>query len=237
MKSNSDIVVTPWPHDAKLEKRRRLAGARLAWVCEWNLGVAEIEEAAFFRRTATQDELWIVAGLDLVLGNPAGRPIAFADVGLSTVCNIGLAVAAPKVMTPPAACARLLEALIRARVGFAWPGTFIAAGIVAKPVFNNLTRRIERELDENARKAQHKETEIIEAARKLGLAPRPAGADPDAWQATCPETNHFLEINAATNFFWCGWCKRKGSLKELQAFAKERRRWKTGQSGAGLGKV
>ena len=68
-----------------------------------------------------------------------------------------------------------------------------------------------------------KETEIILVARELELNPQPTGTGPDYWQATCPMTNHPLYINAAENEFGCGWCKRKGGIKELRAFVKERR--------------
>jgi hypothetical protein len=71
-------------------------------------------------------------------------------------------------------------------------------------------------LDDNSRKARKAETEIIKVARELGLFPKPTGEGPNSWYAACPGRNHVLFISGAANSFGCGWCKRKGAIKNSE---------------------
>jgi hypothetical protein len=96
-------------------------------------------------------------------------------------------------------------------------------GLVPEGWFGHLVARLENEWEENRQKAEKRETEIIKVARELGLSPEPTSTGPDYWQATCPEKNHPLYINAAADSFGCGWCRRKGGVEELRALVKERK--------------
>lgn len=121
------------------------------------------------------------------------------------------------------ACLGLLDRFFRARVNYYWPGELISPGIINGPANNALIWNIEHEMEENARKTRESETEIVRVAREMGLSPQPSGTGPGHWMARCPESNHHLYINAETNSFGCGWCKRKGSVEELRAFVVERK--------------
>jgi hypothetical protein len=123
-----------------------------------------------------------------------------------------------------ASCLSLLGRLFWARVGFYWPERFIAGALVEKTRYQQVVKGLKRELDRNEQEAGARETEIIRAARELGLFPRPSGTGPDHWFANCPGRNHPLYITATPNSFGCGWCKRKGGVDELRAFVKERSR-------------
>lgn len=194
--------------------------------------VDTVTEAAFLRRTADSDELWVTMDLGvytirrLAEGRLSPRDL---EAGLP---RTGRVFAIPRKDDPRAACLVLLGYLVRTRVGHYWPGRFIAGGIVGKAAFKGLVERIEHELDENARKAREVETEIILAARELKLNPEPTGKGSSSWRARCPETNHPLYIDAATNSFGCGWCKRKGGPEELRAFVKERAEWRRSKQGS-----
>jgi hypothetical protein len=221
MNEYKDTLADPW-----LKKAGKTASlpADVLFACAYklNIGPDIIEEASFFRRIETTDELWIVAGSAL----PSIRGITAENASLQDVersANFGIwcAFAVPKKNEKLSACLNLLDHFFHARVGFYWPGTFVAAGIVDELAFKTLVGRIERELEENTEKARQRETEIIKAARELGLSPQPTGTGPYFWQARCPGTNHPLYINAAENSFGCGWCKRKGAVEELRAFVKE----------------
>lgn len=196
----SDVIYAdPWLKEAK-EDAHMPGYARFVCSYEVDVVVDQVEERAFFRRTGRADELWIGAGRSRI-----GRVYAISRKG--------------KELT---ACLRLLDLYFRVTIRFQRPSDFIAAGIVDASAYKGLVGQIEREMEENARKARGAETEIIKAARELGLYPRPTGTGPTFWQAWCPGTNHHLYINAAENAFGCGWCKRKGGIEELRAFVKER---------------
>jgi len=223
MNESKEIFADPW-----LKKATDTANLPedLVFVCAYDLDIGPdfIEEAAFFRRTETADELWIAAGYVV----PMVRAIADGtappgDLNVRKLKGIGCAFAVEKGGEERVSCLNLLEHLFRARLGFNWPKGFLDPGMIGESDFNRVVRKIERELEENARQAREAETEIIEVARELGLCPQPAGTGPSFWFARCPERNHPLFIDAAENEFGCGWCKRKGGVEELRAFVKERK--------------
>jgi len=214
------IFADPWLK--KSEKTTSLPNdARFACSYELNLVVERFDEAAFFRRTETTDELWIGAG-GIADGTSSAKNFEGAKLSY-----IGCVFAVPRKGEEVTACLKLMELFFRARHGFEWPSKFVVPGIVDKSAFDSLIGRIENELEENRQKAASAETDIIKVARKLGLSPKPTGEGPSHWYARCPETNHILFIDAAENSFGCGWCKRKGTVQELRAFVKERKDGRT----------
>jgi hypothetical protein len=70
--------------------------------------------------------------------------------------------------------------------------------------------------------AKHADAPIVVAARELGLDPSPSGTGPWSWNARCPGTRHSLMVQAKSGDFGCGWCKKRGGVAELRAFAAER---------------
>ncbi len=196
------------------------------FACAYDLHIVVdvIEEAAFFRRTETSDELWIASSAEyddsIVQAIVEGKGAPKALVG-KDVLSIGRVFAAEKTGEESSSCLALLERLFRVRVGFCWPQGFLAAGIISESAYNNLVKRIDHELEEHSQKARANETEIIRVARELGLDPQPTGTDPTHWWAQCPARVGHLYIEAAMNYWWCGWCQRSGSMEELRAFVKE----------------
>jgi len=220
--NRSDIIYAdPWLRKGR--KDTRLPGdARLACAYELYLVVDWFDEAAFFRRTEKTDELWIGFGDSSPERSDAAGGKAFAgDFEAENLSDIGCVYTVRRKGDERAVCLRLLERLFRARVGFAWPDRYVAPGIVDRSGFENLVGQIEKELKVNREKARSRETEIVRVARKLGLFPQPTGTGPSLWQARCPGTGHPLYINAAVNEFGCGWCRRKGGVKDLRAFVNE----------------
>jgi hypothetical protein len=74
------------------------------------------------------------------------------------------------------------------------------------------------------KKQRQHEASIITLARELGLNPRPAGHNDNAWLANCPRTNHWLMISVEQNEFGCGYCRQKGGPAELRSFYEARYR-------------
>src|SRR5262249_8973578 len=127
----------------------------------------------------------------------------------------------------------LLEALFRSRVGYMWTTGIAREGLVSRAELQGLLAKIEKKLADNREAALRggADAEIVVVARDLGLAPEPAGTGEHHGQARCPETNHFLLVQSASNAFGCGYCRRKGDPAQLREFARERREWR--QSGSG----
>jgi hypothetical protein len=210
----------------KQSKGSRKLPKNLRFVCafELDIGIDRIDQAAFLRKTAERDELWITEadGL-LMLADITDEYVAREYDGRIVDYGSGCVFAASPIDDELSASLNLLDHLFRAWVGFYWPTKLLAAGIVKEADFNKLVAQIDGELKDNEEKARHNETEIIRVARELGLNPQPTGTRPTYWQASCPHTNHPLYIDSAKNSFGCGWCRRKGGAEELRAFVKERR--------------
>lgn len=164
---------------------------------EYFMIVQEFEVSVYLHRTGDTDELWI------------SEDYAHHKEPLFTV---------PRKNSVHSAGKRLFDLYIRGSVGHRWPSRFIDAGIINEDAFDNIVGNIKEELDQNVKSAEKNETEIIKVARELKLNPTPTGTGPAHWRANCPGTGHHLLIQAETNSFGCGYCKRKGNSDELQTF-------------------
>lgn len=124
------------------------------------------------------------------------------------------------------AAARLLDAHVSSRVRDECPVSPYQSGLLVSGELQNIVTAIAGELKRNreqAEEAQRRyEAPIIKMAKELGLNPRPAGHNHNAWMANCPRTNHWLMISAGQNEFGCGYCRRKGGPAELRAFYETR---------------
>lgn len=181
-----------------------------------------VMEAAFVRRTGDRDELWLAIEPASGSFDHLAASKAKIEIERSQVLSLGCAVVARRASSTESASKKLLDTLFRARVGFAWPRKPLLEGTIDEHGFWGLVGAIEAELENNARQARRDESEIVAAARELGLHPEPTGTGPHHWQARCPGTNHGLMIQSATNEFGCGYCRRKGGPAELQEFVEER---------------
>jgi len=176
-------------------------GAHLICAYHVHIGIDSFEEPACIWRINGTDELWISD--------------YFGRHGIAFVIRCKGSI--------ESACPRLLDILVRSRVGFYWPTRFVTSGLLDEEAFNDLVKRIENELDENAEHARKNKPEIAYVAEELGLYTRPTGTSEEHWKATCPETNHSLELQASNNLFFCGYCNRSGGIDDLKKFVKERR--------------
>ena len=190
-----------------------------------NMGVDIFVEAAFFRRTGTGDELWILEdfGPELIREIAGKTGPERERVKHTRPLYAGCAFAVPKRGKESRACGDLLGRLFFSRVGHYWPEGFLVAGIIDEATYCKVRGEVDREVDENTRQAREGRAEIIQVARELGLSPRPTGKDPDFWWANCPAKSHPLEIKASANEFFCGYCGRKGSMEELRMLVRERK--------------
>ncbi len=102
-------------------------------------------------------------------------------------------------------------------------GEFCSAGMIDEPQFAVILSAYlfdrERTLEANS---QHANARIVVAAAELGLDPAPDAEQKGFWRARCPGTKHRLLLNIERNEYWCGYCKRNGSVSSLEAFAGER---------------
>jgi len=198
--------------------------AVFACAYDLNMVVDTFVEAVFFRRTAEYDELWILEDSDpelvkLIVGKTGPE---LDCVPHNRKLYAGCAYIVPARDTEARSCEALLGRLFFGRVGHYWPEGFLLAGIIDEATYYRVKGEVERELDENTRRDRETETEIIALARELGLSPRPTGNNPGYWNAGCPGKSHHLLIKADVNEFFCGYCRRKGSIEELRMFVSER---------------
>lgn len=172
-----------------------LVCAYLLWV-----GIDHIDEEAWFVRSAGVDTLWLRNEYQ------QNRPLS-----------------APSADAPEVAARRLFEEAIRGSWGFQCPTQLVRPGLLSEEDLKEILASIHADLERRAEEARSRESDIVRAARELGLGPEPTGTGPVHWQACCPGTSHPLFIQAETGSFGCGWCKRKGGEAELRAFVAERR--------------
>ena len=222
MHKHQIINPDPWLKNVTVEAQ---IPSDATFLCAYgvHVGVDTIDEAAFIRRTADTDELWLAIEPDPEILDSLADGAVSIEIDLSDAMQLGCAVVALKSSNQARAARALLNAHFRARVGFGWPTYVIHGGAISKRAFRTLIRGIKLELDDNARRASHDEAEILIAARELGLNPQVTGTGPHHWRASCPGTNHGLHIQSEANEFGCGYCRRKGGPEELRLFVAQRR--------------
>lgn len=203
--------------------------ADACFACAYGLWVQvdSFVEAAYFRRTEVEDELWVGTTKVLLTGNYDLETVSAEDFSPDKLVNVQRVCCLPKQGDQFAACLSLLGSHFRAEIGFAWPEEFLVAGIIDQGSFDSLVAEIKQELEENERQARLlTDAPILAAARDLGLPPQPTGRSSTGWYMSCPGRNHVLLLDAESNTFTCPRCKRKGGIEELKAFVQERKsRW------------
>lgn len=208
------LELDPW------SKTTRAMPDGATFVCAYDLNYCafdSISEAAFLVR-GKRNEMWLTYPSHHELKDLRRKRIPAQLNGI-------LVAAMPLTIEPTAAAQNLMEALVEARALYASPDAFLLPGLLDKKSFALIMDSVEQERSAHQQEAVHfAETPIVIAARECGLNPNPSGTSGTAWLAQCPGTNHFLMIGAAAGEFGCGWCKRRGGIDELRAFAAERRR-------------
>jgi hypothetical protein len=173
------------------------------WDCDTGIDTVQI----LFYLIRTKDLDW----LEEVLKYPN------SIIGQHCVMSI------PRRGSKPEAAARFLDAHVRSRVHYECPVPPYQSGLLTSGELESIVGAITEELTRNSRVATEEqcrhEATIIKMARELGLDPRPAGHNDNAWMASCPQSrNHWITISPERNEFGCGYCRRKGGPQELRAF-------------------
>lgn len=119
----------------------------------------------------------------------------------------------------------LARTLVRARWPFEVAGPLLESGLITGTVWQRELDVFDAMHDASARDAQqaHEETPspLIACAKSLRLNPQPSGEAPHQWTASCPRGNHPIFISTRSETFGCPWCRRKGGVEVLTAFAAE----------------
>jgi hypothetical protein len=221
---NADLntEVARWPHSGDYPFG---LPAGCEFVCSYtdDFGIETIDQAVAFKRAKEGDELWIVSGISSLTSKKLAQGMTPRDIPLEGVATWGVTVSRNQHGTILCASVEMLEILIRSSVGYSWPKQYMDGGLVGGEEFAALLSRLEAELDGNAEAAQRGSSSIVTTAQALHLHPRPSGTSPNAWIASCPQTNHPIHIDAQANVFGCGWCKRKGGPHELEQFVADRK--------------
>ena len=200
------------------------SGLKLVCAYELHLGVDSVAEALFYRVYNNQHQLWAVAVYSDKMLNAVHLKQPNRIPGGLTL-HSGLVVSFSDSPTSSPQLLELLEFLVVSRGGYGWPSSFLKRGLLCRKDFDNKINKIEMELNQ-IREQTFGEgigNPLIEKARKLRLNPEPCGTASHQWKARCPETHHYLYISTDSNTFGCGYCKRKGGLKELVNFVSERK--------------
>ena len=189
------------------------------------------DQIIWFNRTKERDELWVFTDFctNVRAHLEARKPIDRADALLAFGQKVAPTISVPRSGSFDESLLGLLSAF------FSTPAGAVAGieRITATAYINKAHVRLilgcidgyrERERlqsEEYSRQARDNETEIIHIARELGLHPEPAGNGPVQWYANCPGKGHRLMITTTKDQFGCGYCRVKGGIDELRAFAKK----------------
>ena len=105
----------------------------------------------------------------------------------------------------------------------------VRAGLLGKEHVEAIISSVRLEMDEIKKEnGVWREAEIVTKAAQLGLSPMASSLGVGAWIARCPGTNHTLFLQPKRNLFFCGYCRVKGGINELDEFAAQRKeyRWR-----------
>ena len=126
----------------------------------------------------------------------------------------------PATDTLEAAGMRMIEGAMHSRWHFGNPAGGFTVGLLTQQQVLAAFAQVQEEIARTKElAAQTADRPIVALARELRLDPTPSGTGPASWEARCPGGHHYLRIQAETGEFGCGYCKQKGGIEELRAFA------------------
>lgn len=89
--------------------------------------------------------------------------------------------------------------------------------VLTKKEFEDLTDAILNEKTAISEQAKQNITPLINFLEERQLHPRPTGDTPFSWKARCPAgTIHHIMVSSKHDEWGCGYCGRKGGLKDLE---------------------
>lgn len=99
---------------------------------------------------------------------------------------------------------------------------FIDSVLFTRDEYEALIEKIRAELDIQRKKAEQNRTPLIEYLERKELRPKPSGNNARSWIAKCPsEGSHFIMVTTDPDEWGCGYCNRKGGIKELETWFNE----------------
>jgi hypothetical protein len=226
--SNDDAEVDLWCKG----KQKRPAMAVFLLAHEIYFQIEHFDQAIWFNRSDDRDELWAITE-ELAELRPALAELR-QDERAGYIDNFGrhcgCVFSVPRARSFDESVIDLLSCYFGTSAGAPLGVEHMtAAGYISPAQFETLHQRVlsdrvrrEQEHKEWSRLAREHETEIIRVARDLGLDPEPAGIGRVQWYARCPGSRgHRLMITTGHDEFGCGYCRVKGGVDELRAFASQ----------------
>jgi len=188
------------------------------------------DQVIWFNRDEHRDELWVFTDLetDIPMGLREQPPLARESYLFTFGSEATCAISVPRSRSFDESLIELLSIFFSTGAGALYGvERVIATGHINKAHVQTLATCLDRywerkriEHEEFSRQARDNETEIIRVARELGLHPEPAGTSPTQWYARCPvRRGHRLMMTTGNDEFGCGYCRVKGGVDELRAFA------------------
>ena len=216
MKSKGDYYSDVWQ---KNEVKGTKIPPRAELVCVHQIVVQallDVNEYLYLHQTTIRNELWCIS---------EAEPLSNTLINENTLRGEHTAVlllSEPYSQDKVACSLRMLNELLRARMGFVYPQDQILPGLVTEDDYRQLVHDIRHEIDHNREQAVQLKSLIISEATRLGLNPEPPLLNQQIWSAKCPGTSHKLYINANRNEFGCGYCQIKGNHQKLADLVKRR---------------
>ena len=218
MKTKGDYYSDVWQKN-KVESSRIPSGAEL--VCVHQVAVQallDVNEYLYLHQTIIRNELWCISEAESLNETLLTEKVLRAD-------HTAVLLLAQPCSEDKLECSlRMLNELLRARMGFVHPQDLILPGLVAREDYHQLVHDIRYEIDRNRDQTAQLKSLIISEATRLGLHPEPPLLNEQIWSAKCPATSHKLYINASRNEFGCGYCNIKGNQEKLVEFVVSRQR-------------
>jgi hypothetical protein len=102
----------------------------------------------------------------------------------------------------------------------------VRAGLLGKEHVEAIISSVRLEMEEIKKENEvWREAEIVTKAAELGLSPNASNLGVGIWIARCPRTNHTIQMQPKRNLFFCGYCRVKGGIDELDEFAAQRKEY------------
>ncbi len=197
--------------------------------------LADVEHWLFLHSDGAAHEVWEATdlGRDLHLAAlpPEALRAPYAPFSTEPLLEAGWRLGRIVAFTGPdwsADVAReLVGVLLRGRFRHEYFRGVVHEGLLTGADWKAAVDALTRELEGNRRaaleRAERVPSVLVETARELRLQPEPSRTSPTSWSANCPGTHHWIGINAESERWGCGYCKRNGGPEELRAFVTERK--------------
>lgn len=118
----------------------------------------------------------------------------------------------------------ILCKIIEAKLLYEGYPKYSTGELVSESEFNSMITFIKGKSNSIKSKSLENKTPLIEYFEKKNLNPTPAGITEHTWIAICPfsKGRHFIEISTKTDEWGCGYCQKKGGVKEMKSWLKEK---------------